>query len=343
MNRKSIVLISFILFASFFHVGKSVAFMGINSEDNKPLENVHGLVLMTDGAEHSEYTYPVEFLTEFGCKISIVAPENSVTTSNGVVLDTDFLINDMNNVSEYDFFFVPGGSSAGKLLDIPESLDLTLEAFESGLVMVAICAGPIVFVEANIISGYNISGNAAISAEIINAGGNFIPDEIVVDGPFVTSDFPFMYTLAQQGILKALGYFETDPPEIVDYTINSLATGETESITILVEMSDEFATKTVLAQVLLVLENQSLVEYTQIQLYKNNVIFSSILDEVPVGAYRLKIIAEDVLGNIGIYELEESININSVNSLAITHQLLLLSTSIFVLVSIVKIRRKQFG
>ncbi len=341
MSKKSTMLLSLILFIFCIQVKSSIVSTEITSMSNKPLENVHGLVLMTDGAEHSEYTYPIEFLTEFGCKISIVAPENSVTTSNGVVLETDFLIDDMNNVSEYDFFFVPGGSSAGKLLDIPESIDLTVEVFESGLIMVAICAGPIVFVAADIISGYNISGNAVISADVVNAGGNFVPDEIVIDGPFVTADFPFMYTLAQQGILKALGFYETEPPEIIKYTIGSVATGETESITIIVELRDEFATKKVTAKISLVLDNQSQYEYTKVELYKNNPIFSTIIDEVPVGNYSLKIIAEDVLGNIGIYELEESICINSVLSLATTHQFLLLCTSILMLIFIVKAKRRK--
>ena len=343
MKSKKTVLILLVIFTSCISISftDTSAKTEITSEKNQ-LEDVNGLVLMADAAMHKEYAYPVEFLTEYGCNIDVIAPKSSVTTSNGVVVEADFLISEMNNLSDYDFLFVPGGTSAGILVDdVPASLVLVAEAFESGLVMVAICAGPIVFVAADIVSGYNLSGNEAVGPDIENAGGKFIPDIICIDGPFVTADWPFMYTLAQQGILKALGLFESDPPVIVDYTIDTLATGDTESLSIVIEMADEYDIQYVDAKILLNTGKSTQSVYMDVRLYRNENIFTMILDQLPIGNYSISITVEDVLGNIANYELDDYIIIRSVRGLSIDNTAVLFCSSILVIIYFIKIRRKK--
>ena len=337
MENKRFFLVTIIIIASFSQFFL-IEYPQVVAETNQPLANVHGLVLMTDGAEHSEYTYPTEFLEEFGCNIAVVAPKNSVTTSNNLVVEADFLIEEMNNVSDYDFLFVPGGASAGRLVEIPECLALVVEAFNSGLVMAAICAGPIVFVDAGIVSGYNISGNAAIATEVTAAGGNFIPDIIAIDRQFVTSDFPFMYTLAQQGILKALGLYETNPPEIITSTVNTLATGETESFSIILEMEDEYDIHSVKIEIMTNYENNTQSRYAYLQLYRSENLFTLVVDQLPIGNYSLIIIAEDVLGNVGTYALEGELIIRSVGLQYFSNIILIVSTSTFL---VLLTRRKR--
>jgi protease I len=149
----------------------------------EPLEGVHGLTLIAENFNPGEYDTVNDFMTEYGTQIDIVGPTATVEGEHGYSVETDFLIDEMTNVSDYDYLYVPGGYSPENLMLIPAALALVVEAYNEGLVMAAICAGPILFAAADIISGRNISGNIAIESEVINAGGNFIYTGIIIDGP----------------------------------------------------------------------------------------------------------------------------------------------------------------
>ena len=210
---------------------------------------------------------------------------------------------DITNVSDYDFVFIPGGGSPANLIEIPAALGLVVDAYNAGLVLAGICHGPWVFAAADIIAGRNISGNSAIQSYIVSAGANFIPDGIVIDGPFVTADVGYMYDFAQQGILKGLGLFESDPPVIHKYTIIVDSSEVIGSISITVEVSDAFDTKNVIAQLYKFnTESQEYVLSRQAQLSRNenNTIYSNTIESLVPGNYSLNMKVEDVLGNIGI-------------------------------------------
>jgi protease I len=271
----------------------------------KPLDGIHGIILLAEAYDSGEMTTIRDFLIQYGTEIDIVGPTTTVYGEYGSSVDTDFLIGDLTNISDYDFVFVPGGGSPANLIEIPAALALVVDAYNAGLVLAAICHGPWVFAEADIIAGRNISGNIGIQTYIINANANFIPDGIVIDGPFVTADVTYMHDFAQQGILKGLGLFESDPPEIHKLTLDVDSTEEIGSISIIVEVSDAFDTKVVIAQLYKFnIDTQEYVLSRQAQLSRNenNTIYSNIIEALLPGNYSLDIKVEDVLGNIGIYE-----------------------------------------
>jgi protease I len=259
-------------------------------------------------------------MTEYGTEIDIVGPTATVEGEHGYSVDTDFLIEDMTNVSDYDYMYVPGGYSPENLMLIPEALSLVVEAYNEGLVMAAICAGPILFAAADIISGRNISGNIAIESDVISAGANFIyAGTIVIDGPFVTADYARMYDFAQRGILKALGLFESDPPELVDYLVNPVWVDPYGSVSIVVEVNDYFNTKTVIALLYRFIDEPPGVRiFRRVQLSRNanNTIYSNVVDGLPVGNFSLWFEVEDVLGNNYIYEYETGFYIGDTSVVA---------------------------
>ncbi len=274
-------------------------------EAAKPLEDVQGIFLVALHVNLGEFNTPKDFLEEYGCSITVVGPTSTVTAEGGSSIEVDILINNLNNLSYYEFLYVPGGGAPDNLIEIPEAIDLVVDAYNDGLVLGAICAGPLVFAEADIISGRNISGNTEVKTDIENAGANFIADGIVIDGPFVTADYAYLNDFVQQGLVKALGYYEYNPPILVDYEFGFIFTGSTESLSVIAEITDEFAIARVYVELHKYNQETSQFEYSkEAQLSSNfeNNTYSVIIDEVLAGNYSAWIKADDVLGNVGIYE-----------------------------------------
>ncbi|MDZ7838810.1 MAG: DJ-1/PfpI family protein [Actinomycetota bacterium] len=57
-------------------------------------------------------------------------------------------------------------------------------------VIAAICHGPWMLAEADIVRGKKITGAKSISTDLKNAGGQFVDKQVVVDGNIITSRGP---------------------------------------------------------------------------------------------------------------------------------------------------------
>ncbi len=310
----------------------------------KPLENVQGIFLVADFSDYREFQIPKEILEDLGCKITVVGPNYTVISGGGPDIEVDILIDDINNLSRYEFLYTPGGGGVATIIDYhPEALELVVEAYNYGLVMAAICAGPVVFAYADIISGRNISGNIGIRTEILQAGANFIPDEIVIDDPFVTCDVVFVYTIAQQGIVKALGLFETDPPILHSYNSKIVQTGSNNSLYIIVNASDYFGVASVIVEFnkynSKLSQYESAFEFDLTENQEDNT-FSGAIYQIPDGNYSVSIIAEDILGNIAEHLNLFSFVIGNSSNLAISMPLLFSSLVFCIIISYIVNKKK---
>ena len=284
-------------------------------------------------------------MEEYGADVDIVGPTATVSNDLGASVDADFLIDEFTNFSDYDFLYIPGGNSPSNLVEMPNALAFVVDAYNEGLCLAAMCYGPWVLAAADIISGRNISGNVGIESHITDAGANYIPTGIVFDGPFVTADVPYFEVFPQQGVLKGIGLFESDPPEIVNCTVEILPTGEFGSASIAVEVSDYFDPETVIAHLYKFdTEQQQYVFSQQFLLFSNpeNTIYSKTVELTDYGNYSLWIEAEDVLGNNAIYENVSQFINEDPNSagLGLT-QFSLLLLSVVSLITLVLTRKKK--
>ncbi|MCK5298949.1 MAG: DJ-1/PfpI family protein [Candidatus Heimdallarchaeota archaeon] len=270
-----------------------------------PLEGVHGIILIAYGFDNSELLSTNNFMEQYGADVDIVGPTATVSNDLGASVDTDFLIDEFTNFSDYDFLYIPGGNSPSNLVEMPNALAFVVDAYNEGLCLAAMCYGPWVLAAADIISGRNISGNIGIESHITDAGANYIPTGIVIDGPFVTADVPYFDVFPMQGLLKGIGLFESEPPEVVNCTVELLAIGEFGSVSFAVEVSDYFDPETVIAHLYKFdTEQQQYVFSQQFLLFSNpeNTIYSKTVELSDYGNYSLWIEAEDVLGNNAMYE-----------------------------------------
>jgi protease I len=92
---------------------------------------------------------------------------------------------------EYDALLIPGGVANPDLLRThPEVVGFVRELYESGKPIAAICHGPWVLVEADLVRDHTVTSWPSLQTDIRNAGGNWVDEEVVTDEGIVTSRKP---------------------------------------------------------------------------------------------------------------------------------------------------------
>jgi protease I len=95
------------------------------------------------------------------------------------------------DVADYDGLLIPGGVGNPDLMRGDENMvELTREFFEQGKPVAAICHGPWMLVEAGVVRGRKLTSWRTLQTDIRNAGGDWVDQEVVVDGGLVTSRKP---------------------------------------------------------------------------------------------------------------------------------------------------------
>ncbi len=112
--------------------------------------------------------------------------------------------------ADFDAVIVPGGYAPDHMRRHPEMISLVKEAFEGGKVVAAICHGPWMLASARIIKGKTVTSFFAIKDDLVNAGANYVDQEVAVDGKLITSRKPDDLPAFCFAIAMALGVQSAD-------------------------------------------------------------------------------------------------------------------------------------
>src|ERR1700756_2549354 len=121
--------------------------------------SLHGkkvAILATNGFEQSELEEPRDALEEAGAETEIVSPEREDIWAwdmdhVGDHIRVDVALEDAD-ADNYDALLLPGGvMNPDKLRQLPEAVEFTRAFFESGKPVAAICHGPQILIEANVV------------------------------------------------------------------------------------------------------------------------------------------------------------------------------------------------
>ncbi len=155
------------------------------------LENRRIAVLAEDIYEDLEAWYPILRFREAGVEVDVIAPlrEHVYRSKHGYPLKSDRAVEDVST-HEYDGVFIPGGYAPDKMRRYADLVQFVRDIFLEGKLVASICHGPWVMAEADIVRGKNFTSVGAIKTDLINAGGTFLDEEVVVDGNLITSRTP---------------------------------------------------------------------------------------------------------------------------------------------------------
>ncbi|PYE85472.1 type 1 glutamine amidotransferase domain-containing protein [Pseudoroseicyclus aestuarii] len=153
------------------------------------------LIIATDGFEQVELTQPRDKLREAGATVHVASPDGTAIrgwdqTDWGQEAPAELKIADAR-VEDYDALVLPGGQiNPDKLRLEPEAVKLVRDFFDAGKVLAAICHGPWLLVEADVLRGREATSFPSIRTDLKNAGAIVHDKEVVTDKGIITSRNP---------------------------------------------------------------------------------------------------------------------------------------------------------
>ena len=152
-------------------------------------------ILATNGFEEIELTSPLQAMKNEGFEVDIVSEEsgrikgwNDGDWSNSYSVDKTL---DQVNASDYNALMLPGGViNPDKLRRNEDALEFVRDFFKQEKPVAAICHAPQILISAGVVEGRKMTSFNSIKDDLVNAGANWVDEEVVVDQGFVTSRNP---------------------------------------------------------------------------------------------------------------------------------------------------------
>lgn len=152
-----------------------------------------------------ELWYPLLRLQEAGADVQVVGPGSSDThtSSRGYPVKVDMKAADAK-MDDFDAVIVPGGFAPDRMRINKDLVRLVREANEQNKVIAAICHAGWVLASADVVRGKTLTCTPNIKDDMVNAGAEYVDEEVVVDGNLVTSRNPFDLPAFCREIIKAM-------------------------------------------------------------------------------------------------------------------------------------------
>jgi protease I len=151
--------------------------------------------LATDGVEQVELTEPWRAVEEAGGQPELVSLEDGEIQGfdhldKGKTFQVDRTVADAQP-GEYDGLVLPGGVANPDRLRMDEkAVSFVRGFFELRKPVGVICHGPWTLVEADVVRGRTITSFPSLRTDILNAGGQWVDEEVHVDNGLVSSRNP---------------------------------------------------------------------------------------------------------------------------------------------------------
>lgn len=148
-------------------------------------------VLIENKFEESELLYPYHRFSE-DFEVTLVGTEADteyVGKSGGLKVKSDKASSDVS-ADDFDAVYVPGGFSPDAMRKCEATVKLVKDMHEAGKMVGAVCHGPWVLVEADILKGVKATSVPTIKTDVKNAGADWEDSELVVDKNIYTARTP---------------------------------------------------------------------------------------------------------------------------------------------------------
>jgi protease I len=170
------------------------------------ISNSRVLIVATDGFEESELFGPREILLKRGADVKLASPDlkpiqATVHDDPGKTIRPDMTI-EQASADDFDALILPGGVRNPDQLRTNKAAINLIRAFaDAGKPVAAICHGPWLLVEADLLRGKTATSWPSIRTDLKNAGANVVDQPAVTDGNIVTSRNPGDVTAFTEAVI----------------------------------------------------------------------------------------------------------------------------------------------
>jgi protease I len=160
-------------------------------EDNVLLKDKKVIILIEEMFNVFEFWYPYYRLKEEGVEVTVVGSGSAevYTGKPGTQAKADVSA-DQVSAEEFDGIIIPGGYAPDMMRRYPAMIKLVKDIFNANKPVAAICHAGWMLVSAGILSGKRATSFFAIKDDLINAGAQWVDQEVVVDENLITSRVP---------------------------------------------------------------------------------------------------------------------------------------------------------
>lgn len=147
--------------------------------------------LATDGVEDSELSEPWKAVSMAGAEAELISiKDGHIEGKKGTTFHVDKIVSDVD-ASDYDGLVLPGGvANPDQLRMNDDAVRFVRNFFEQGKPVGVICHGPWTLIEAGVLKGRTLTSYPSVKTDIVNAGGRWVDEQVVVDRGLVSSRNP---------------------------------------------------------------------------------------------------------------------------------------------------------
>ncbi|TDB62299.1 type 1 glutamine amidotransferase domain-containing protein [Arundinibacter roseus] len=162
---------------------------------NNFLNKLKVAILVTDGFEQIELTKPRESLDLSGATTHLIAPDGrTVRGWNHTEWGDSFPVDvplESARPEYYDALLFPGGVlNPDSLRQEKKAVAFVKSFFDAGKPVAAICHGPQLLIEAEVLQGRTLTSYPSLRKDIENAGACWVDQRVVIDNGLITSRNP---------------------------------------------------------------------------------------------------------------------------------------------------------
>jgi protease I len=173
------------------------------------IANARILFIATDGFEQSELFEPRKALLDAGARVTLASNKDDdiqgmQQQEKGETIRPDASIHDIDP-SDYDALVIPGGvANPDEMRTEEDALKIVRAFFDEDKPVAAICHGPWLLAEANVVNGRRMTSWPSIRTDLANAGAQVVDEQVVVDGNLITSRKPDDIPAFNRAIIEAI-------------------------------------------------------------------------------------------------------------------------------------------
>lgn len=148
-------------------------------------------IIATDGFEDVELTSPKDAVEQAGATTKVISTETGeIEGKKGTKVAVDAKTADAT-ADEFDALILPGGTVNADAIRTDADAVALVKAFkDAGKPIGVICHGGWILTEADLIKDVKLTSVANVKTDLINAGANWVDEEVVVDSGFISSRTP---------------------------------------------------------------------------------------------------------------------------------------------------------
>ena len=167
------------------------------------------ILVATEGIEQVELTEPRKALEGAGATVQLISTETGEAQAfnhldKGDTFPIDAAVSDVS-ADDFDALMLPGGvANPDNLRTDAGAVKFVRAFFDAGKPVAAICHAPWTLVEADAVRGRKLTSWPSLQTDIRNAGGEWVDEEVVVDGNMISSRKPDDLKAFNQALLDAL-------------------------------------------------------------------------------------------------------------------------------------------